>query len=30
MCTEKDGSRNSDYCKYCHANGEFTGFSSLP
>jgi hypothetical protein len=22
--TEKDGTANSDYCKYCYANGEFT------
>lgn len=22
--TEKDGSKNSDYCKYCYMNGEFT------
>ena len=22
--TEKDGAPNSDYCKYCYANGEFT------
>ncbi|AEV98230.1 hypothetical protein A4D02_23265 [Niastella koreensis] len=22
--TEKDGTRNNDYCKYCYANGEFT------
>jgi hypothetical protein len=22
--TEKDGTANSDYCKYCYANGAFT------
>lgn len=22
--TEKDGSPNSDYCKYCYQNGQFT------
>ena len=22
--TEKDGTRNSDYCKYCYVNGKFT------
>lgn len=22
--TEKDGSKSSDYCKYCYQNGEFT------
>ena len=22
--TEKDGSPNSEYCKYCYQNGEFT------
>lgn len=22
--TEKDGSKSSDYCKYCYTNGEFT------
>ena len=22
--TEKDGSKNSDYCKYCYSNGAFT------
>jgi hypothetical protein len=22
--TEKDGTKNSDYCKYCYANGAFT------
>lgn len=24
MGTEKDGSKNSDYCKYCYKDGEFT------
>ena len=24
FATEKDGSRNSDYCAYCYKNGEFT------
>ena len=23
--TEKDGSLSADYCKFCYANGEFTG-----
>ena len=22
--TEKDGSKNSEYCKYCYQNGKFT------
>lgn len=22
--TEKDGSKSSDYCKYCYQNGKFT------
>ncbi len=22
--TEKDGTKNTDYCKYCYQNGEFT------
>lgn len=22
--TEKDGSKNNDYCRYCYANGAFT------
>ena len=22
--TEKDGSKNNQYCKYCYVNGEFT------
>ncbi len=22
--TEKDGSKNNEYCKYCYANGAFT------
>ena len=22
--TEKDGSKNEEYCKYCYQNGEFT------
>jgi hypothetical protein len=27
--TEKDGSKNSDYCKYCYENGEFTFNGSM-
>ena len=25
FATEKDGSTNSDYCRYCYENGAFTG-----
>lgn len=27
--SEKDGSKNSDYCKYCYENGSFTFNGSM-
>ena len=27
--TNKDGSKNEDYCKYCYVNGEFTDNVSM-
>jgi len=27
--TNKDGSKNPDYCKYCYKNGEFTDNVSM-
>lgn len=27
--TESDGSKSSDYCKYCYENGQFTTNSSM-
>lgn len=27
--TEKDGSKNEDYCEYCYKDGEFTGEYSM-